>query len=74
MLLISILLGIVPLVGIVWIIVTQTMTTVDGLFASLILLTLSGIFFLNVVLELHGRGLLDFLLKKKAEPPPAKAK
>jgi hypothetical protein len=74
MLLISIVLGIIPLVGIVWIIVMQTMTTVDGLFTSLILLTLSGIFFLNVAMELHSRGSLDFLLKKKAAPPPAKAK
>jgi hypothetical protein len=74
MLLISILLGIIPLVGIVWIIVTQTMTTVDGLFASLTLLTLSGIFFLNVALELHARGFLDFVLKKKPEPPAARTK
>jgi hypothetical protein len=76
-LLISILLGCIPLAGIGWIMVTRTMTTVDGLFMSLILLTLSGIFFLNALLELRERGFLVFLRKKKAgppkEPPTAKA-
>jgi len=76
MLLISIVLGIIPLAGIVWIIVSQTMTTVDGLFTSLILLTLSGLFFLNAGVELHQRGLLSFPQKKtgSAVQPPAKAK
>lgn len=68
-LLISILLGSIPLAGIAWIIVTRTITTVDGLFMSLILLTLSGVFFLNAFLELRDRGLLAFLQKKKAAPP-----
>jgi hypothetical protein len=68
-LLISILLGSIPLAGIGWIIVARTITTVDGLFMSLILLTLSGIFFLNALLELRDRGLLAFLQKKKAGPP-----
>ncbi len=39
-LLISVLLGSIPLAGIGWIILTSTITTVDGLFMSLILLTL----------------------------------
>jgi hypothetical protein len=68
-LLISILLGSIPLAGIAWIIVTRTITSVDGLFMSLILLTLSGIFFLNASLELHDRGFLAFLQKRKSEPP-----
>ena len=76
-LLISILLGSIPLAGIGWIIMTRAITSVDGLFMSLILLTLSGIFFLNAFLELCDRGLLPFLQKKKAgpakEPPAAKA-
>ncbi len=55
MLLISILLGLIPLGGIAWIIVTGTITTVDGLFESLIMLSLSGIFFLNVFWELRDR-------------------
>jgi hypothetical protein len=67
-LLISILLGSIPLAGIAWIIVTRGLTTVDGLFMSLILLTLSGIFFLNVFLELRDRGLLAFLQKKNSGP------
>jgi hypothetical protein len=77
MLLISAMLGMIPLVGIVWIIVTGTVTTVDGLFMSLILLTLSGIFLLNVSLELRDRGFLPFMSKKTKtptkEPPTPKA-
>jgi hypothetical protein len=65
MLVISIVLGIVPLLGIAWTIVTGTVTTVDGLFMSLILLTLSGVFFLNAFWELRDRGALAFLDKKK---------
>ncbi len=71
MLLISILLGLIPLAGVAWIIVTGTMTTVDGLFESLIMLSISGVFFLNVFWELRDRGLFG---KTKAEPaklPPA---
>jgi TRAP-type C4-dicarboxylate transport system permease small subunit len=73
-LLLSIVLAIIPLAGIAWIILTRTTTTVDGLFLSLILLTLSGTFFLNAFLELRHLGFLAFLLKKKVEPskePPS---
>jgi uncharacterized membrane protein len=63
MLLISIVLGLLPLAGIAWIVVAGSITSVDGLFMSLILLTLSGIFFLNVLWELRDRG---FLGKSKA--------
>ncbi len=76
MLLISIILGLIPLAGIAWIIIAGSITTVDGLFMSLILLTLSGIFFLNVFFELHDRGLVPFLRKSKPEPSkqsPSKA-
>ncbi len=68
-LLISILLGIIPLAGIAWILVAGSITTVDGLFMSLILLTLSGIFFLNVFLELRDRGFFAFLHKDKPAAP-----
>jgi hypothetical protein len=71
MLLISILLGLIPLAGIAWIIVTGTITTVDGLFECLIMLSISGVFFLNVFWELRDHGLLG---KSKAAPskqPPA---
>ena len=65
MLIVSVVLGLIPLIGVVWVLVSGTLTTVDGLFTTLILLTLSGILFLNVFLELRDRG----LLKKKSEPP-----
>jgi uncharacterized membrane protein len=72
----ALLLGLVPLAGIALIIVRGSILNVDGLFMSLILLTISGIFFLNVFLELHERGLLRFLHRDKAtspkEPPTAK--
>jgi hypothetical protein len=60
MLVLSVILGIVPLLGVAWIVLKASVTTVDGLFMSLILLTLSGILFLNAYLDLRGR------LKKSA--------
>ena len=71
MLLISIVFALVPLAGIVWIFVAGSITTVDGMFMSLILLTLSGVFLLNVLLELRDRGLSPMPHKSKA-PPAAK--
>jgi hypothetical protein len=65
-LLASILLGLIPLAGIAWIIVSGTLTTVDGLFESLIMLSISGVFFLNAFWELRERGLLG---KAKAAAP-----
>jgi hypothetical protein len=77
MLLLSILLALLPLAGITWIVITRSLTSVDGLFMSLILLTLSGVFFLNVLFEMDERGWLAFMHKSKAvppkEPPAAKA-
>ena len=55
-LLISILLGLLSLAGIAWIVIVGSLLTVDGLFMTLILLTLAGIFFLNVFLELRDRS------------------
>jgi hypothetical protein len=66
MLFISIVLGLIPLAGIAWIIVSGTITTVDGLFESLIMLSLSGVFFLNAFWELRDHGLMG---KKKGGPP-----
>ena len=65
MLVISVVLGVLPLLGIVWTFVTGTVATVDGLFMSLILLTLSGLFFLNAFLECRDCGYIK---------PPTKAK
>jgi len=56
--LLSVLLGIIPLLGIAWIFMSHTLTTVDGLFMGLILLALSGIFFFNAFMEFR-RGLKD---------------
>ena len=58
MLLVSILFGLLPLAGVVWILVASSIASVDGLFMSLILLTVSAIFFLNVFLELRERGVI----------------
>jgi hypothetical protein len=66
MLVLSIVLGIVPLMGVAWIVLKASVTTVDGLFMSLILLTLSGILFLNAFLDIRGR------LKKSTAPPAQK--
>jgi hypothetical protein len=55
-LVISLVLALVPLLGIVWIVVYSSLTTVDGLFMSLILLTMSGILGLNALYELRKRG------------------
>jgi hypothetical protein len=71
MLLISILLGLIPLAGIAWIFVSGTLTTVDGLFESLIMLSISGIFFLNVFWELRDRGLLGKGKAADSSKPPS---
>jgi uncharacterized membrane protein len=54
-LVLSLLLGLLSLAGILWIIIVGSLLSVDGLFMSLILLTLAGVFFLNVLLELRDR-------------------
>jgi hypothetical protein len=55
MLLLSVMMGIAPLLGIGWIAENGSFTTVDGLFTTLILITLSAILFLNVFLDLRRR-------------------
>jgi hypothetical protein len=54
-LIISLLLALVPLLGVLWIILYGTITTVDGLFMSLILLAMSGILGLNALYEMRKR-------------------
>jgi hypothetical protein len=86
MLVLSLVLGVIPLVGVAWILMSGMITlwppsaTVDGLFMSLILLTLSLCFLLNAYWEARDRGLLNFLHKKQAaasapaaKPPAPKA-
>jgi hypothetical protein len=65
----SLLLAILPLLGVVWTVMNGMITTVDGLFMSLILLTLSGVFMLNAYWELRDHGIIG---KKKNTPPAAK--
>lgn len=76
LLLLSIVLGTIPLAGIVWIALSGAITTVDGLFMSLILVSLSAVFYLNAALELRDRGVFSFLQKAnrsqpKQQPPKA---
>lgn len=74
-LVLSLVLGIIPFVGVVWIFVSGMIVlypfsaTVDGLFMTLILLTLSACFLLNAYWEMRDRGMLG----KKKEAAPAKA-
>jgi hypothetical protein len=81
MLVLSLALGIIPLLGVIWIFMSGMITvsplsaTVDGLFMTLILLSLSGTFMLNAYWEMRDRGLIG---KKKAtaqapKVPAAKA-
>ncbi len=63
----SAVLAILPLIGVVWTLINGMITTVDGLFMSLILLMLSGVFALSAFWEARDMG----LIKKKA--PAAKA-
>ncbi|MGA8431968.1 MAG: hypothetical protein WB729_19245 [Candidatus Sulfotelmatobacter sp.] len=76
MLVLSLVLGIVPLLGVAWIFASGMITlwppsaTVDGLFMTLILLSLSACFLLNAYWEMRDRGLLH--LGKKQEVAPVK--
>lgn len=67
MLLLSLILGLLSLAGVAWIIIAGSLLSVDGLFMTLILLTLAGIFFLNVLLELR-----DSRAAGKGKATPAK--
>jgi len=60
MLVLSVVLGLIPLAGIGWTVENGMITTVDGLFMSIIMLALSGILFLNVYLEARKK----FAVKK----------
>ncbi len=54
-LVLSLILSLIPLLGVVWIAIYGSLTTVDGLFMSLILLAMSGILILNALLELKNK-------------------
>jgi hypothetical protein len=78
MLVLSIVLGIIPLIGVVWIFVSGMIilsppsATIDGLFMTLILLALSLCFLLNAYWEARDQGLLGFLHKKQPAAAPVK--
>lgn len=69
MLVISIVLGLLPLAGVAKILLDGEIkllaATMDGLFMALILLAMSGIFFLNALLEAREAGWLKFLKREK---------
>ena len=71
--------GLLPLVGVGWIFASGMITvspfafTVDGLFMTLILLTLSACFFLNAYWEARDQGLIGKKQPSPAKPPAAKA-
>jgi hypothetical protein len=72
MLILSLVLAILPLLGIVWTLMNGMITTVDGLFITLILLTLSGVFLLNAYWEMRDQGLLgEKTASKKTAAAPA---
>lgn len=78
-LVLSLVLGIVPLIGVVWIFVSGMITlspfsaTVDGLFMTLILVTLSACFLLNAYWEAKDHGLIGKKPSSPAKTPAAKA-
>ena len=78
-LVLSLVLGVLPLLGVVAIFLSGMITfspfsvTMDGLFMTLILLTLSGCFLLNAFWEMRDRGLLGKKAAPPAKAPAAKA-
>jgi len=65
-LLISLILALVPLLGIAWIVLLGSITTVDGLFMSLILLAIAGVF--------GGNALYDLRKPRSKSAAPAAAR
>ena len=78
-LVLALVLGLLPLAGVAWIFASGMITlspfscTVDGLFMTLILLTLSGCFFLSAFWEARDQGLLGKKAAPPAKTPAAKA-
>jgi hypothetical protein len=75
-LVLSLVLALIPLAGVAWIFANGMITpwppsaTVDGLFMTLILLTLSACFLLNAFWEMRDQGIIG---KKEAAPAKAPA-
>jgi hypothetical protein len=64
LLIVSIILTLLPLLGIAWFLVSGNLTTVDGLFMSLILLTISGVFAMNALWELQRQRRRSAFMKQ----------
>ena len=67
MLLISVILCLVPVLGVLGIGLSGWLATVDGLFTSLILLAMSGVFLLNAGIQAKALGLVPGLGKKQEQ-------
>ncbi len=67
MLVISLVLALVPLAGIGWIGASGWLETVDGLFMSIILLAIAGVFLLNAGIQAKALGLIPKFGKKHEE-------
>jgi len=78
-LVLSLVLSIVPLIGVAWIFLSGMITlspfsaTVDGLFMTLILLMLSACFLLNAFWEARDGGLIGKKAAPAAKAPAVKA-
>lgn len=78
-LVLSLVLGVVCVAGVAWIFINGMITlspfsiTIDGLFMTLILLTLAACFLLNAFWEMRDRGLIGKKKTAPAKTPPAKA-
>ena len=70
MLLISVVMGALPLAGVAKILLDGEIkllgATMDGLFMALILLAISGVFFLNALWEMRDAGWLNFRKREKS--------
>jgi hypothetical protein len=64
LLIVSVILTLLPLLGIAWFLVSGNLTTVDGLFMSLILLTISGVFAMNALWELQRQRRRSAFMKQ----------
>lgn len=73
MLILSLVLALIPLLGIAYTLLSGGGLTVDNLFLVLILLTISGVFALNAFLDARHRGYLKFGKKKAEAKAPGKA-
>jgi hypothetical protein len=79
-LVLSLVLGVMSLAGVVWIFVAGMIVlspfsiTVDGLFMTLILLTLSACFLLNAYWEMRDQRMTDKKTRPPRLPPPKRAR